>query len=150
MIMHLYDRAWLNRAGIRALGWTKDTPNMFGGAIERDASGNPTGLVMSTTSLASLVSVWLRIPRLSPEDQILSTRHFMREIIAWRHERGGRGRRRAELSGQLRRDREARGGRADDAADRVYVFAQAPGKELENYTAWAKLVKLGQGTTITA
>src|SRR6266850_6808901 len=26
MIMHLYDRAWLNRAGIRALGWTKDTP----------------------------------------------------------------------------------------------------------------------------
>ena len=79
MIMHLYDRAWLNRAGIRALGWTKDTPNMFGGAIERDASGNPTGLVMSTTSLASLVSVWLRIPRLSPEDQILSTRHFMRE-----------------------------------------------------------------------
>src|SRR3989475_5986744 len=60
MIMHLYDRAWLNRAGIRALGWTKDTPNMFGGAIERDASGNPTGLVMSTTSLASLVSVWLR------------------------------------------------------------------------------------------
>jgi len=78
MIMHLYDRAWLNRAGIRALGWTKDTPNMFGGAIERDASGNPTGLVMSTTSLASLVSVWLRIPRLSPEDQILSTRHFMR------------------------------------------------------------------------
>src|SRR6266850_1125951 len=41
MIMHLYDRAWLNRAGIRALGWTKDTPNMFGGAIERDASGNP-------------------------------------------------------------------------------------------------------------
>src|SRR6266853_3029705 len=79
MIMHLYDRAWLNRAGIRALGWTKETPNMFGGAIERDASGNPTGLVMSTTSLASLVSVWLRIPRLSPEDQILSTRHFMRE-----------------------------------------------------------------------
>src|SRR5258708_16090210 len=52
---------------------------MCGGAIERDAWGNPTGLVMSTTSLASLVSVWLRIPRLSPEDQILSTRHFMRE-----------------------------------------------------------------------
>src|SRR6266568_561350 len=79
MIMHLYDRAWINRAGVRALGWTKDTPNMFGGAIERDASGNPTGLVVSTTSLASLVSVWLRIPRLPPEEQILSTRHFMRE-----------------------------------------------------------------------
>src|SRR5262245_8894382 len=24
MIMHLYDRAWLNRAALRALGWTRD------------------------------------------------------------------------------------------------------------------------------
>src|SRR4029077_8810717 len=76
MIMHLYDRAWLNRAAIRALGLNNDTPNMFGGAIDRDASGNPTELVTPTTSLASLVSVWLRIPRLSPDDQIISTRHF--------------------------------------------------------------------------
>jgi len=86
MIMHLYDRAWLNRAGDPRARLDEGTPNMFGGAIERDASGNPTGLVMSTTSLASLVSVWLRIPRLSPEDQILSTRHFMREHNRWCHE----------------------------------------------------------------
>jgi predicted amidohydrolase YtcJ len=112
--MHLYDRAWLNRAAIRALGWTKDTPNMFGGAIERDASGNPTGLVMSTTSLASLVSVWLRIPRLSPEDQILSTRHFMRE-----HNRLG---------------------------VTSVIDAGGGGQNYpDNYTAWSKLVKYGQG-----
>src|SRR6266581_3232629 len=79
MIMHLYDRAWINRAGVRALGWDKEIPKLFGGFVERDAGGNPTGLVMSTTSLASLVSVWLRVPRLSPEEQIVSTRHFMRE-----------------------------------------------------------------------
>src|SRR5260221_35382 len=146
MIMHLYDRAWLNRAGIRALGWTKDTPNMFGGAIERDASGNPTGLVMSTTSLASLVSVWLRIPRLSPEDQILSTRHLIRE-----HNRfgvtsvidvGGGGQNYPENYAAI----------AKLAADEqmtlrigYMLFAQAPGKELDNYAAWSKLVKYGQG-----
>jgi len=36
-------------------------------------------------------------------------------------------------------------GRADDAADRLLAVRAGAGKELENYTAWAKLVKLGQG-----
>jgi predicted amidohydrolase YtcJ len=146
MIMHLYDRAWLNRAAIRALGWTKDTPNMFGGAIDRDASGNPTGLVMSTTSLASLVSVWLRIPRLSPEDQILSTRHFMREHnrlgVTSVIDAGGGGQNYPDNYAAI----------AKLAADGQMtlrigytLFAQAPGKELDNYTAWSKLVKYGQG-----
>ena len=146
MIMHLYDRAWLNRAAIRALGWTRDTPNMFGGAIDRDASGNPTGLVMSTTSLASLVSVWLRIPRLSPEDQILSTRHFMREHnrlgVTSVIDAGGGGQNYPDNYAAI----------AKLAADGQMtlrigytLFAQAPGKELDNYTAWSKLVKYGQG-----
>ena len=146
MIMHLYDRAWLNRAAIRALGWNKDTPNMFGGAIDRDASGNPTGLVMSTTSLASLVSVWLRIPRLSPEDQILSTRHFMREHnrlgVTSVIDAGGGGQNYPDNYAAI----------AKLAADGQMtlrigytLFAQAPGKELDNYTAWSKLVKYGQG-----
>ncbi|MGB7542075.1 MAG: amidohydrolase [Burkholderiales bacterium] len=146
MIMHLYDRAWLNRAALRALGWTKDTPNMFGGAIDHDASGNPTGLVTSTTSLASLVSVWLRIPRLSPEDQILSTRHFMREHnrlgITSVIDAGGGGQNYPDNYAAI----------AKLAADGQMtlrigytLFAQTPGKELENYTSWSKLVKVGQG-----
>jgi predicted amidohydrolase YtcJ len=146
MVMHLYDRAWLNRAAVRALGWNKETPNMFGGAIERDASGNPTGLVTSTTSLASLVSVWLRIPRLSPEDQILSTRHFMREHnrlgVTSVIDAGGGGQNYPDNYAAI----------AKLAADGQMtlrigytLFAQAPGKELDNYTAWAKLVKYGQG-----
>ena len=146
MIMHLYDRAWLNRAAIRTLGWNKDTPNMFGGAIDRDASGNPTGLVISTTSLASLVSVWLRIPRLSPEDQILSTRHFMREHnrlgVTSVIDAGGGGQNYPDNYAAI----------AKLAADGQMtlrigytLFAQAPGKELANYTAWSKLVKYGQG-----
>ena len=36
-ILHLYDRALLNRAALRAVGYTKDTPEFPGGEIVRDA-----------------------------------------------------------------------------------------------------------------
>ncbi len=42
-ILHLYCRALLNRAALRACGYTKDTPNPPGGEIQRDSKGNPTG-----------------------------------------------------------------------------------------------------------
>ena len=146
MIMHLYDRAWLNRAAIRVLGWEKEVPKLFGGYVERDASGRTTGLVMSTTSLASLVSVWLRVPRLSPEEQITSTRHFMREHnrlgITSVIDAGGGGQNFPENYAAIARL----------AAERqltlrigYQLFAQSPGKELANYQAWSKLVKMGQG-----
>ena len=41
-ILHLYDRALLNAAALRAVGYTKDTPDPIGGRIERDKNGNPT------------------------------------------------------------------------------------------------------------
>jgi predicted amidohydrolase YtcJ len=146
MIMHLYDRAWLNRAAIRVLGWEKEVPKLFGGFVERDAGGNTTGLVMSTTSLASLVSVWLRVPRLSPEEQIISTRHFMREHnrlgITSVIDAGGGGQNFPDNYAAI----------AKLASERqltlrigYQLFAQTPGKELENYQAWSKLVKMGQG-----
>ncbi|MEL1737639.1 amidohydrolase family protein, partial [Acinetobacter baumannii] len=35
-VLHLYDRALLNRAALRVVGYTKDTPNPPGGEIVRD------------------------------------------------------------------------------------------------------------------
>src|SRR6186997_1366335 len=46
-ILHLYDRALLNRAALRAVGYTRDTPEPVGGQIERDAKGEPTGLLIA-------------------------------------------------------------------------------------------------------
>ena len=146
MIMHLYDRAWLNRSAVRVLGWEKEVPKLFGGFVERDANGRPTGLVMSTTSLASLVAVWLRVPRLSPEEQIVSTRHFMREHnrlgVTSVIDAGGGGQNFPENYAAI----------AKLAAERqltlrigYQLFAQTPGKELENYQVWSKLVSIGQG-----
>lgn len=146
MVMHLYDRAWLNRAALRVLGWTSDTPDMFGGTIDRDASGEPTGLIVATTSLASLVGVWLSIPRLSQEDQTISTRHFMREHnrlgVTSVVDAGGGGQNYPDNYQSI----------AQLAKDGLLtlrigytLFAQTPGREIENYRDWAQSVKLGQG-----
>lgn len=46
-VLHLYDRALLNRAALRVVGYTKDTPNPPGGEIVRDSSGEPTGMLIA-------------------------------------------------------------------------------------------------------
>jgi predicted amidohydrolase YtcJ len=92
------------------------------------------------------VAVWLRVPRLSPQEQITSTRHFMREHnrlgITSIIDAGGGGQNFPDNYAAI----------AKLAADNELtlrigyeLFAQAPGKELENYQAWSKLVKLGEG-----
>ena len=79
-VLHLYDRAWLNRAALRACGYTKDTPDPPGGKIERDTSGNPTGLLVAAPNATLLYSTLAKGPKLSREDQRNSTRLFMREL----------------------------------------------------------------------
>src|SRR5881227_1923322 len=79
-ILHLYDRALLNAAALRAVGYTKDTPNPPGGEIQRDKQGNPTGLLIARPNAMILYATLAKGPRLSPEHQTNSTRHFMREL----------------------------------------------------------------------
>jgi predicted amidohydrolase YtcJ len=79
-IMHLYDRALLNRAALQACGITKDTPNPTGGIIEKDENGEPTGLLIAAPNATILYSALAKGPKLSFEQQINSTQHFMREL----------------------------------------------------------------------
>ncbi|HIV71688.1 MAG TPA: amidohydrolase [Candidatus Aquabacterium excrementipullorum] len=79
-ILHLYDRALLNGAALRAVGYTKDTPEPPGGQILRDAAGNPTGLLLAKPNAAILYATLAKGPKLPLEYQINSTRHFMREL----------------------------------------------------------------------
>ena len=79
-VLHLYDRAFLNGAALRAVGYTKDTPEPPGGEIQRDKQGNPTGLLIARPNASILYSTLARGPKLSREDQLNSTRHFMREL----------------------------------------------------------------------
>jgi predicted amidohydrolase YtcJ len=79
-LLHLYDRAFLNAAALRAVGYTKDTPEPVGGEIVRDAKGNPTGLLLAKPNAAVLYATLARGPKLPFDYQINSTRHFMREL----------------------------------------------------------------------
>ena len=79
-VLHLYDRALLNRAALRAVGYTKDSPDPLGGEIVRDAGGNPTGVLIARPNAMLLYATLAKGPKLPAEYQMNSTRHFMREL----------------------------------------------------------------------
>ena len=79
-ILHLYDRALLNAAALRTVGYTKDTPEPPGGQIQRDANGNPTGLLLAQPNATILYATLAKGPKLPFDYQVNSTRHFMREL----------------------------------------------------------------------
>ena len=79
-VLHLYDRAMLNAAALRAVGFNKDTPNPPGGEVQRDRHGNPTGMLIARPNAGILYSTLAKGPLLDFEHQLISTRHFMREL----------------------------------------------------------------------
>ncbi|HDS0931124.1 TPA: amidohydrolase [Pseudomonas putida] len=79
-LLHLYDRALLNRAALKAVGYTKDTPNPPGGEIQRDKFGNPTGMLIARPNAMILYATLAKGPKLPLEYQVNSTRQFMREL----------------------------------------------------------------------
>jgi predicted amidohydrolase YtcJ len=145
-VMHLYDRAFINKAGLRALGWNRDTPDPMGGLIARTGNGEPTGLLIATTSLLSLLGVFAKIPKLSADDQVISTRHMMRELnrlgVTSLIDAGGGGQNYPEHYQAI----------AKLAADKALtvrigytLMAQRPGREIEDYKGWLSQAKLYQG-----
>ena len=79
-ILHLYDRALLNSAALRAAGYTRDTPDPPGGEIVKGANGEPTGLLLARPNALLLYSALAKGPKLPYEYQVNSTRHFLREL----------------------------------------------------------------------
>jgi predicted amidohydrolase YtcJ len=79
-VLHLYDRALLNRAALRAVGYTKDSPNPPGGEIVRDTRGKPTGILIARPNALLLYATLAKGPTLPPEHQANSSQHFMREL----------------------------------------------------------------------
>ena len=78
-VLNLYNQAFLNRAALRVVGFNRDTPQPPGAIIERDARGEPTGLLLAEPNAFVLYNTLAHGPRLNPEDQVNSTLHFMRE-----------------------------------------------------------------------
>src|SRR3984957_10910545 len=79
-VLHLYCRGMLNKAALRDCGYTKDTPNPPAGEIQRDGNGNPTGILIARPNAGILYATVGKQPKLPPEQQMNSSRHFMREL----------------------------------------------------------------------
>ena len=80
-ILHLYDRAMLNGAALRAVGYTKDTPEPPGGEIVRDANGNPTGLLLAKPNANILYATLAKGPKLPPEFPQHRTARRLRRLL---------------------------------------------------------------------
>ncbi|KFE63749.1 amidohydrolase [Hyalangium minutum] len=145
-ILHLYDRALLNAAALRAVGYTKDTPNPPGGEIVRDAAGNPTGLLLAQPNATVLYATLAKGPKLPPEYQLNSTRHFMRELnslgVTSVIDAGGGYQNYPEdyqIIEKLHRDGEL------TLRIAYNLFTQKPKEELKDFATWATKVKPGDG-----
>jgi predicted amidohydrolase YtcJ len=66
-VLHLYNRAFLNAAALRAVGYTKESPDPPGGEIQRDQKGNLTGLLIARPNAGILYSTLAKGPLLSYE-----------------------------------------------------------------------------------
>jgi len=145
-ILHLYARAVLNRAALEALGIGPDTPNPPGGVIEKDAQGRPTGMLIAKPSALILYSTLAQGPRLPIEDQINSTRHFMRELnrlgITSVIDAGGGGQNFPDDYAVIQRLHDA-----DQLTVRIAynLFAQRAGEELSDYERWIAMTEPGAG-----
>ncbi len=145
-LLHLYDRALLNGAALRAVGYTRDTPEPPGGQITRDANGNPTGLLLAKPNAMILYATLAKGPKLPFDYQVNSTRHFMRELN------------RLGVTGVI----DAGGGfqnypddyaviqkLADEGQMTVRLaynlFTQKPKEEKEDFLKWTSSVKYKQG-----
>ena len=145
-VLNLYASALLNRAALRAVGYTKDTPNPPGGEIQRDKAGNPTGVLIARPNAFILYSTLAKGPKLPFEQQVNSSRQFMRELnrlgVTSVIDAGGGFQNYPqdyEVITALHRDRQM------TVRIAANLFTQRPKQEIDDFSNWAKTVKPGQG-----
>jgi hypothetical protein len=145
-VMHLYDRALLNRAALRALGYDKNAPEFPAGEVQSDRHGNPTGLLIAKPNANILYSTLAKGPKLSREDQPNSSRQFFRELnrfgITSVIDAGGGFQNYPDDYGvvnELHRNGEL-------SLRLAYnLFTQKPKQELGDFQAWTRITKPGDG-----
>ena len=146
-VLHLYDRALLNQAALRAVGYTKETPNPPGGEIMRDRNGNPTGMLIAKPNAMILYSTLAKGPKLPLDMQVNSTRQFMRELnrlgVTSAIDAGGGFQNYPEdyqIIDQLHAQKQM------TVRIAYNLFTQRPQHELEDFEKWTDMLKPGQGT----
>ena len=145
-VLHLYDRALLNRAALRAAGYDKDSQSPGGGEIQRDKKGNPTGMLIARPNAMILYATLAKGPKLGHEDQLNSTRIFMRELnrfgVTSVIDAGGGFQNYPEdyaVFEELNR-------RGELTVRTAYnLFTQRPGGEVDDFSKWTEMTQPGAG-----
>jgi len=140
-VLFVYTSALLNRACLRHLGIDRNFPGdrYPGGRIMRDRRGEPTGLLLADPSALILYSTLHDGPRLNSEQQLTSSRHFMKELnrlgITSSLDCGG-GFQNWPEDYAVVRELHRRGQMTVRIG--VSTFIQRPGRELEDFTDWTE------------
>jgi predicted amidohydrolase YtcJ len=145
-VLHLYDRALLNRAALRAAGYDKDSKSPAGGEIQRDKRGIPTGMLIAKPNAMILYWTLAKGPKLGHEDQLNSTRIFMRELnrfgVTSVIDAGGGFQNYPEdyaVFEELNR-------RGELTVRTAYnLFTQRPGGEVDDFSKWTEMTQPGAG-----
>ena len=145
-VLHLYDRALLNGAALRALGYTKDTPDPQAGEIQRDKLGNPTGILVAKPNAFILYSTLANGPKLLREDQLNSSRLFFRELnrfgITSAVDAGGGFQNYPDDYEVVKELHQMNQLSVRLAAN---LYPQKAGQEIADFRRWTKTTKPGQG-----
>lgn len=145
-ILHLYARALLNKAALRVLGYDTKPPEFDRGVIQRDASGNATGMLIAKPSALILYKSLAAAPRLGQQDQINSTRQFMRELnrlgVSSVIDAGGGGQ---NYPDDYQIVQQVRDQGLATLRIAYNLFAQQPGTEYDDYLKWVDMTAPGQG-----
>ena len=145
-VLHLYDRALLNRAALRVVGYDRNTPNPPGGEIQRDAKGEPTGMLVAKPNAMILYATLAKGPKLPLEYQVNSSRQFMRELnrlgVTSAIDAGGGFQNYPDDYAVIEQL-----AKADQLSVRIAynLFTQRPKEELADFKSWTGSVKLHQG-----
>lgn len=145
-VLHLYQSAILNRAALKAVGYTKDTPDPTGGQIVRSRGGEPNGMLLAAPSALILYSTLAKAPVLEGEDRKTSTRHFLRELNRFGLTSA------IDAAGGFQNFPENYATVTELAREGLlslriayHLFPQTPGQELDDLARWVETVRPGDG-----
>lgn len=140
-VLYLYGLGFLNQKGIATLGYNADT-KYNDGVVELGPDGKPTGLLIAKPNAMILYTTLAKTNVLPREQQINSTQQYYNELnrlgITSAIDAGGGGQAYPDdyaVSLEL-----AKNGKLTVRTS-YYLFAQKPGKELEDYQRWLTQTK---------
>jgi len=140
-ILYLYGLGFLNHKGIATLGYNADT-KFKDGVVELGADGKPTGLLIAKPNAMILYTTLGKTNVLPREQQLNSTQQYYTELnrlgLTSAIDAGGGGQAYPDdyaVSLEL-----AKSGKLTVRTS-YYLFAQKPGKELEDYQRWLTMTK---------